>query len=78
MKSKKIVWMFLALLIMLIIVGAIFFQRESYYDENSWQIIISEDCQYFYNGCNRCTRKNGLLSCTEKLCHEYERPKCLD
>jgi hypothetical protein len=50
--------------------------QESRYNSESWKEIIPESCEKFYDGCNIC--KKGGVKCTEKVCIEYERPRCLD
>ena len=36
------------------------------------------DCQTWFDGCNECTRRGGLPSCTKKYCSAYAEPKCKD
>lgn len=50
------------------------------YDQHSWKTIISENCEYFSDGCNECSRgpDGEATSCTELYCEEYQKPHCLD
>lgn len=37
------------------------------------------DCSSWFDGCNTCTCKEGILGgCTKKFCFRQEKPKCLD
>jgi hypothetical protein len=49
------------------------------YDQNSWQEIIPETCESFFDGCNQCQRMDdGGAGCTRMMCQTYEQPRCLD
>lgn len=48
------------------------------YTETSWQDLIPESCQQFFDGCNNCTREGDQTACTLKYCTEYGAPRCLD
>lgn len=51
------------------------------YDYESWKEIISEECTYFFDGCNTCSKipwKKDTAACTMMACEKYEEPKCLD
>jgi hypothetical protein len=50
------------------------------YTQDSWQTMIPETCQSFFDGCNNCGRvpENGEVACTMMYCENYQQPKCLD
>ncbi len=50
------------------------------YNSTSWQQVIPEACQTFFDGCNKCQRAPGAMAaaCTRVACMEYSEPKCLD
>ena len=50
------------------------------YDAESWKEIIPEDCTYFFDGCNNCSRIEweDVVACTEMFCETYEEPRCTD
>lgn len=50
------------------------------YRQNSWQALIPEQCEHFFDGCNQCRRVPGSASasCTRKACANYQQPRCLD
>lgn len=50
------------------------------YHANSWRSLIPDDCQAFFDGCNRCARATDseVAACTRMACAQYEKPRCLD
>jgi len=54
--------------------------NNSEYTSESWENIISEECQYFFDGCNKCWREKpgDTPGCTREGCEEYQKPYCLD
>jgi hypothetical protein len=42
--------------------------------------IIPPTCTNYFDGCNTCFRDEGsdIAACTERFCHNYEEPHCLD
>jgi hypothetical protein len=48
------------------------------YDENSWQNLIADSCQNFFDGCNQCTRMADGAACTRMFCDTYAEPYCTD
>lgn len=53
---------------------------EPSYGPESWQTMIPDSCQSFFDGCNTCSRQPDMEFpiCTLMFCAEYEAPKCLD
>ncbi len=50
------------------------------YDAESWQTLIPDSCQAYFDGCNQCRRSAAgeVAACTRKACLTYKKPYCLD
>lgn len=49
------------------------------YTDQSWETLIDDSCQVFFDGCNTCRRmSDGGAGCTRMMCQVYEQPRCMD
>jgi len=52
-----------------------YYEGNERYNESSWELILPDTCQRYFDGCNTCQKDSG---CTELWCDVYEAPRCLD
>lgn len=69
-----------SLLLALCLSGCMSTPAQTQYDQNSWQTMIPDSCQSFFDGCNNCRRSPGsaVAACTRMACEFYTKPFCRD
>lgn len=54
--------------------------EEQQYNSESRKTMIDENCKFFFDGCNNCTRQpnSNEITCHELYCETYQKPRCTD
>lgn len=53
--------------------------NQEIYTSKSWETMIPQDCQFFFDGCNDCARQEDWkIACHELYCEKYQKPTCTD